>query len=255
MPDAPASYPLRVGRYLSLFLLLLLGLLISLVSFGWLSLEARAQVASRWFHWVLRGLGVRLVVTGQTALPGRPVLFVSNHISWLDIPVFGAARPVRFVSKDDVLHWPVLGWLARRAGTLFLDRASGRAAHRLTTTIAEAIGSGERVIIFPEGTTTDGRSLLPFRPMLLQSAVDAGACVVPVSLHYLDAAGRLTPAAAFTGEMNFTDTLANIVAVRGLVAAVEFHTPIDSRGLDRAELARRTEQAARSALEARLAAG
>jgi 1-acyl-sn-glycerol-3-phosphate acyltransferase len=184
-------------------------------------------------------------------LPDRPVLFVSNHISWLDIPVVSSARPVRFVSKDDVLGWPVMGWLARRAGTLFLNRGSGRAARRMAAALAEALRDGQHVVIFPEGTTTDGSCVLPFKPMLLQAAVDAGACVVPLSLHYSDDVGRPTTAAAFIGEMSFVDTLNNIVDARRLHAEVILHPPIDSTSLDRNQLAAMTEAAIASAVAAR----
>lgn len=241
MPDPRSPYPVRVWRYVSIFSVILAGVLISLVAFGRLSLRARARVASRWNHAAARSLGVRMQVSGQTELPERPVLFVANHVSWLDIPVVSAARPVRFVSKDDVRAWPVMGWLATRTGTLYLNRGSGRAAHRMAAALAEALQDGQHIVIFPEGTTTDGSHVLPFKPMLLQAAIDAEACVVPLSLHYLDAAGRPTDAAAFIGDMSFVDTLRNIVAARGLRAEVVLHPPIDSIGLDRNQLAALTE--------------
>jgi len=251
MPDPRSPYPLRVWRYLSVVAFLAAGAAIALVAFGRFSIARRARVARHWSRRVTRSLGVHLRVSGQTALPDRPVLFVANHISWLDIPVVLSAHPVRFVSKDDVLHWPVVGWLAHRTGTLFLNRGSGRAAHRMAATLAEALQEGQRVVIFPEGTTTDGTRVLPFKPMLLQAAIDAEACVVPLSLHYADHAGRPTTAAAFIGEMSFVDTLRNIVAARRLHVEVVLHPPIDSAGLDRNQLAAMTEAAIASAVAAR----
>lgn len=253
MPDPRSPYPLRVWRYLSVVLLIVVGSLIAGAAFGRTSQRFRAGVSSRWNRLVVRNLGVRLRVSGQTALPDRPVLFVANHVSWLDIPVVSSARPVRFVSKDDVLGWPVMGWLAKRAGTLFLNRGSGRAAHRMAAALAEALKDGQHVVIFPEGTTTDGSSVLPFKSMLLQAAVDAEACVVPLSLHYTDVDGRPTTAAAFIGEMTFVDTLRNIVAARRLHAEVVLHPPIDSTGLDRNQLAALTEATISSAIASRRA--
>ncbi len=241
MPDPRSPYPLRVWRYLAIVSMIFAGVVISLVAFGRMSLRTRARVASRWNRIAARLLGVRLRVTGQTDLPDRPVLFVANHVSWLDIPVVSAARPVRFVSKDDVRDWPVMGWLATRTGTLYLNRGNGRAAHRMAATLAEALLDQQHVVIFPEGTTTDGSRVLPFKPMLLQAAIDAEACVVPLSLHYSDADGRPTTAAAFIGDMTFVDTLRNIVAARGLTAEAVLHPPIDSTGLDRNQLAALTE--------------
>jgi 1-acyl-sn-glycerol-3-phosphate acyltransferase len=253
MPDPRAPYPYRVWRYLSVVLLIAIGTLIAGVAFGRTSQRFRAGVSSRWNRLVVRNLGVRLRVSGQTALPDRPVLFVANHISWLDIPVVSSARPVRFVSKDDVLGWPVMGWLAKRAGTLFLNRGSGRAAHRMSAALAAALKDGQHVVIFPEGTTTDGSSVLPFKAMLLQAAVDAEACVVPLSLHYTDGDGRPTTATAFIGDMSFIDTLRNIVAARQLNAEVVLHPPIDSTGLDRNQLAAMTEAAIAGAVASRQA--
>jgi 1-acyl-sn-glycerol-3-phosphate acyltransferase len=166
--------------------------------------------------------------------------------------VVSAAHPVRFVSKDDVRAWPVMGWLATRSGTLYLNRGSGRAAHRMAAALAEVLLDRQHVVIFPEGTTTDGSHVLPFKPMLLQAAIDADACVVPISLHYSNSEGRPTTAAAFIGEMSFVDTLRNIVAVRRLQAEVVMHPPIDSTGLDRNQLAALTEAAITQAVAARL---
>ncbi len=248
-PEPVASHLLRGLRLLALLLLILAGVLISLLAFGWLSAGARDRVAHRWFRLVLVALGVRLRVSGQTTLPSRPTLLVANHVSWLDIAAISAVRPVRFVSKHDVRDWPLMGWLATRAGTLYLDRSRGREARRVTHALTHALAAGQRVVVFPEGTTTDGRHVLPFKPMLLQAAIDAEACVVPVSLLYLDAAGRPTTAAAFTGDMSFFDTLLNIVAARRLQAAVEFHPPVDSQGLDRSALAAISESAIRAVVE------
>jgi 1-acyl-sn-glycerol-3-phosphate acyltransferase len=253
MPDSRSPYPVRVWRYFAIVSLIFVGAAIASVAFGRLSLQSRARVASRWNRVAARSLGVRLRVSGQVELPDRPVLLVANHVSWLDIPVVSAVRPVRFVSKDDVQAWPLMGWLATRTGTLYLNRGSGRAAHRMAATLATALGEGQRVVIFPEGTTTDGSHVLPFKPMLLQAAIDAGACVVPMSLHYSDHTGRPTQAAAFIGDMSFVDTLRNIVAARGLQAEVVLHPPIDSVGLDRNLLAAMTESAIATAVAERRA--
>ncbi|MFZ4499292.1 MAG: lysophospholipid acyltransferase family protein, partial [Burkholderiales bacterium] len=122
MPDSRSPYPVRVWRYFAIVSLILVGAAIASVAFGRLSLQSRARVASRWNRVAARSLGVRLRVSGQVELPDRPVLLVANHVSWLDIPVVSAVRPVRFVSKDDVQAWPLMGWLATRTGTLYLNR-------------------------------------------------------------------------------------------------------------------------------------
>jgi 1-acyl-sn-glycerol-3-phosphate acyltransferase len=106
-------------------------------------------------------------------------------VSWIDIFAMNALTPVAFVSKDDVIHWPIIGTLARHNETIFLQRGSRGHAHTIGREMAERLQSGNWLAVFPEGTTTDGTHLHPFHGALLQPAIDAGA-VTPVSLSYED---------------------------------------------------------------------
>ena len=127
-------------------------------------------------------VGLQLQVTGVQPRPGATLL-VANHISWLDIAAIHAAVPhARFVSKADVLQWPLLGWLIRNAGTLFIERERKRDALRVVHAMAEALQSGQTVAVFPEGTTGDGATLLPFHANLLQSAIASGTPMPPLPL-------------------------------------------------------------------------
>ncbi len=110
-------------------------------------------------------LGIRLVVQGTPPARG-PVLLVANHLSWLDILAIHAARHVRFVSKADVQHWPLIGTLATGAGTLYIERERRRDAMRVVHHMTEALKSGDLIAVFPEGTTSDGSgaAALPRQP-------------------------------------------------------------------------------------------
>ncbi|MEW6695011.1 MAG: lysophospholipid acyltransferase family protein [Pseudomonadota bacterium] len=143
----------------------------------------RADRIQAWAARALAVLGVALRVEGQPPTHG-PVLVVANHVSWLDILAIDAARPCRFVAKADVRHWPLLGRLVAGAGTLFIERDRKRDALRVVHHLAERLQAGDVLAVFPEGTTSDGRSVLPFHANLLQAALATGTPVQPLGLAY-----------------------------------------------------------------------
>jgi 1-acyl-sn-glycerol-3-phosphate acyltransferase len=225
--------PRVLWRLLRLLLQVAAGCLTIVCVFPRLSIAQREQRVQAWSLGMLRALGVTLEVHGQPVATG-PVLLVANHISWLDILVMHAARFCRFVSKADVHHWPVIGRLATGAGTLYIERASRRDAMRVVHRMAQALREGQVVAVFPEGTTGDGRSLLPFHANLLQAAVSVDAPVQPVGLRFLDAATR---APSFTPCYVDDDTLVGSVwrTLSGppVVAVVQFGSVETAAGRDR----------------------
>jgi 1-acyl-sn-glycerol-3-phosphate acyltransferase len=185
---------------------------------------------------MLSMLGVDLLHGNGHAGPEGDML-VANHISWLDIFVINAVAPSSFVSKDDVKSWPVLGWLSERADTIFLERGSRRAAHRMGEQLQECLRQGQRVALFPEGTTSDGSHVLPFHGALMQPAVDAGCTVQPLVLRYLDGAGGVSRAPAYVGDKTLWQTLHAIAAAPSLSAVPHFLPPVSTAGTDRRHLA------------------
>ena len=174
------------------------GALICGFVFPFLKAPQRMRTVGRWSRRMLSALGVALQADG-TPRPGA-TLFVANHISWLDILAINAVQPVRFVSKADVRHWPLLGWLVACGGTLFIERERKRDALRVVHLVAEALKAGEKVAVFPEGTTGDGHALLPFHANLLQAAIATETPVQAIALRFSDARHAVSPAAAFVGE-------------------------------------------------------
>ena len=140
------------------------------------------HIRCRFYRGALRILGVRMMVRGQFS-PRRPLLIASNHVSYLDIFVLGSRIPGVFISKDDVQQWPVIGWIARLQNTIFVSRKPGQARHELNPIVAH-LTLGHNVFLFPEGTSTDGRQLLPFKSSLFEAAIQGGAYVQPVALVY-----------------------------------------------------------------------
>ena len=172
---------------------------------------------------------------------------VANHVSWLDIPLIAACETTRFVAKSDVRHWPVAGWLADAAGTFYIRRGKG-GARPLLDKLVPHLAAGGSVVIFPEGTTTDGAGVLDFHARLFAGAIEAGCPVQPIAIRY----GRARDGrdiAPFIGDDDLVSHIWRLLQEPGLVAHITYGEPL--RGNERDALA----QAARSAVCAALKVG
>jgi 1-acyl-sn-glycerol-3-phosphate acyltransferase len=200
----------------------------------WQSSAEWDRAISRWSAQLLRILGVRLGVT-----PAAPkmdgALLVANHISWLDIFVIYAARRVHFVSKAEVRRWPVAGWMARKAGTLFIERTKRFDTARINREMRAILEQGAWVAVFPEGTSSDGRHIRRFLPSLLQPAVDLGLPVVPTAVSYRRPDGSHCDAANYIDRMSFAESLWRIAGEAAIHARFEFGAV--QKGGDRRSLA------------------
>jgi 1-acyl-sn-glycerol-3-phosphate acyltransferase len=167
-------------------------------------LRPHAPLPRRATHWWLarltRILGLDIVVAGTP--PDRAALWVSNHVSWLDIPVLGAVTPMHFLSKAEVAGWPLIGRLATAGGTLYIRRGHGQ-VHQRAKDIAAHIDAGRAIVVFPEGTTTDGSAVRSFHPPLFRVATDEGRPLQPVVIRYPHDGGGSHPAAPFIGDDEF----------------------------------------------------
>jgi 1-acyl-sn-glycerol-3-phosphate acyltransferase len=202
-----------------------------------LSPRQRAVAVQRWAHRLLRTLRVSVRARGHVPTSDAPLLVVANHVSWLDTYALNTVSAARFVAKDEVRTWSVIGTIAARFGTVFLKRGCPRAAARAVGVLAQALSAAEPIGAFPEGTTSDGRGLLPFYPALFQAAVISGARVQPVAIRYRRADGRPTQAAAFVGDMSILDSLRRLVREPRLTVDLVFCAPLDSAGHSRREIA------------------
>ena len=189
-----------------------------------------------WSAGLLNAVGMSLQISG-TPRPGATLL-VANHISWIDIAAIHAAAPhARFVSKADVLKWPLLGWLIRNAGTLFIERERKRDAVRVVHAMAAALQAGDTVAVFPEGTTGTGPDLLPFHANLLQAAVATGTPIQPVVLRFAGPGADYSPAVQFMGDTTLLQSIWRVVSARGLCAHVLLLSPVATQHADRRRLA------------------
>lgn len=192
--------------------------------------EQRVQV---WSQGMLDRLGIELRVVGNPAAIG-PMMLVANHISWLDITSMHAARFCRFISKADIKRWPVIGSLASGVGTLFIERESRRDAMRVVHHMAERLREGDVLGVFPEGTTSDGLSLLPFHANLFQAAIAADAPVQPVAIQFITrASGQVSLAPCYINDDTLQISVWRTLCAPDVVVVMTFGEPQVARGRDR----------------------
>lgn len=250
LPTAPCSSAclghesagVRVPRAV-LRLVALLAVLVVGVVFLPLSRWVPARGVRLFARAVVRATGVRLHLTGA-APPAGGLLVVANHISWLDIPLLAAVRPARMVAKKEIRRWPVAGFLAARAGVVFIDRDRLRALPGTVATLAAVLGRGGAVAVFPEGSTWCGRAQGAFRRAAFQAALDAGTPVQPVRLGYRLPDGTVSTAPAFVGDDTLLAALWRVVSARRIVAHVEVRPVLAAgRHADRRALAEAAQDA------------
>ena len=230
------SFLLALFRLTRVGLHLLHGMAVMALRFPSLDQAGRQARIGWWSVGVLRAMGVGLRITGTPRLGAS--LLLANHVSWLDIAALHAAVPhARFVSKADVLRWPLLGWLIRGAGTLFIERERKRDALRVVHAVAEALQAGQTVAVFPEGTTGEGAELLPFHANLLQAAIATASPIQPAVLRFADPAHRFSPAVAYVGDTTLLQSLWRVATARGLVVHVDLLPSLGSAHADRRLLA------------------
>lgn len=221
----------RVFRVTRVCLHLLYGFSLALLS-GAMLAPHRPLVRRITQHW-FAGLLVILRVDVQTrgTLSPDTTLAVSNHVSWLDIPVIGAHYPVSFLSKAEVRQWPLIGQLAASAGTLFIRRGRGE-VRRKAEEIASHLAAQRSVLIFPEGTSTSGEDVKRFFSPLFAAATIAQTPVQPIAIRYTDMEGRLDAVLAFVGEDSFHQHLWRLLRRDQIRVSLSFCEPVSPEDED-----------------------
>jgi len=206
----------------------------------------------RWSKGLLGIFKVELVVHGSQILPKRSYLLAANHISWLDIHVINAFNPIRFVAKSEVEGWPIFGWMAKQLGTVFIKRDNLRHAREVSGEVGKILQS-ESICIFPEGTSSLGTHVLPFRANLFESAVSSGTPVYPLVIQYFSTkTGLRSDVPAFVGEMGLLESISNILKERDLRVELSFLEPLkcqDGLAPDRKRLAQYSQEMISSSIK------
>lgn len=191
-------------------------------------------------------LGLRVRVAGRPV--GDHVLYVANHISWLDILALGGTRYTRFIAKSQIEAWPLIGWLASIGGSVFVSRERRSATRQQADAVVAALAAGRPVGLFPEAGTANGVALDPFRPALFAAAVEAGVTVQPVAIDY----GVRAPEIAWPDDTGFTAELKRMLGRPAPVpVTLHFLAPLDARTIDRKRLAAESHREIAGALRHR----
>jgi 1-acyl-sn-glycerol-3-phosphate acyltransferase len=197
-------------------------------------LHARAVWLHGWSRFACRVLGIRVKTHGSVPSSG---LLVSNHLSYLDIVVLSSIRPCVFVAKRDVASWPLFGWLAHAAGTIFVDRERRFSSPKVVNGIRDAIAGGSVVVLFPEGTSSGGLTVLPFKSALLESAVQLRSLIAAASIEYALDQGSVADEVCYWRDMTLVPHLLNLLFKREIRAKYSF-SPSKVRAGNRKEIAR-----------------
>lgn len=224
-------------RYTRLLVVIVSGCLLTLlIPRQHSSPRSLSNRVTRWWHQsIIDALGVKLIVHGKPSTTAA--LLVANHLSWLDIHVIGSQLPVRFLAKAEVKTWPLFGWLASRAGTLYIQRGNKNAATEANRVMQTALTGNQYVVLFPESTTGDGE-IKRFHGRLMQSAIDAECLLQPVALRYPDDSdNNLHRSVAYLGDMSFIQSIKNVITTNNIIAELHFLPVIEACNLGRNELA------------------
>jgi len=198
-----------------------------------------STIFKKWLGKAAHIFGVRIKYFGTPL--AEKTLFVSNHISWLDILILGSIMPIHFLSKHEVKTMPVVGWLATRAGTLYIQRGNKRSASESSSEITAALNQQHNSLIFAEGTTTDGH-IKKFHSRMMQSAIDAHAMVQPIAIFYPvknpeTNRTEINPVTLFLGDTTIGESFDRITRAPRIDVEVHFLKPIHSKDKTRDEIA------------------
>ena len=248
-PRKPTPALVRGVRLTRAILHIFEGIATTALVFPFAGHDSRNRMVQRWSQRLLRILSVELEHTGLLGDFPTRVLIVANHISWLDIFVLNALQPSRFIAKADVKRWPLVGTLVGGAGTLFVDRTRRRDAARINAQIEQALAAGDVIALFPEGTTTSGRELLPFHGSLLQPVIEAGGHVLPAAIRYTHVDGSHSDAPSYVGDDSLFDSVRQLLRARRTRVCLHLGTPLPTAGRHRREVAAEAHRFIRTALE------
>lgn len=206
----------------------MVGIFIAFAFYPWLSKGKRDWALRFWSVCLMKTTGVHLEQQGEPLLD-QAVMLVANHVSWIDIFIINAQRATSFIAKAEIRSWPVLGWLVQQVGTIFIVRGQRQATVVVSQKMAEFFAQGAAVGLFPEGTTSEGRGILPIKNALLEGAMRARVPIQPVCLVF-KYQGRRSGHVAFVGEQTLVANIWVLLSSRDVSVTVRFFSPITHAG-------------------------
>ena len=247
--NSHANFLVRVFRTARIVAHTFTGLFVASIVLSLVNMQRKKSIVKWWCSGLLRAFHIKVKAFGD--LPNANIqgaMFVANHVSWADIHALNSMIPLRFVAKSDIKNWPVFGYLVTKANTLFIDRSKRQAAGRIVETVSNSLSAGDNLCYFPEGTTTDGTHMLPFKSSVLQAAINAKTHVWPVAIRYVNKDGSINTAMAYAGETSMIESMKLIIMQKNAIVELHFLAPIQAAGRDRRELT----DAAFAAIKAKL---
>lgn len=229
-----SSLAIRVVRIVRIIIHTVYGGFLGVVIMPSATARQRNWIVSHWSRALLGILNIEVVREGK--LPDHDAvntMFVGNHISWIDIHALNSVRAVRFISKADVKKWPVFGWLAKKCNTLFIEREQKKDAVRVIEEATASLKHGDCLCYFPEGTTTDGSHLLPFKGSLMQAPINAGATIWPFAIYYPSHDGGPNVEMAYAGDTTLIASIWQIVSLNNPKVILTFLPQISPHGHER----------------------
>ncbi len=216
----------RIGRIL---VHTVMGVLLASLVLPLARKSLRLQLIKWWCQRLLAALNLRVISLGHIPTKSEALkntLFVANHISWADIHALNSVVTLRFIAKSEIKSWPVFGYLAIKANALFIDRSKRQDAARIVNTAAMSLEAGDNLCFFPEGTTTDGTEIKPFKSSLIQAAIQTNATIWPVAIRYPGPNGSANTGIAYAGETTMRESMQQILSQKNPVVELHFLAPI-----------------------------
>ncbi len=198
----------------------------------------RYKLIRWWCQQLLAAFNIKVIVSGD--IPPDDLshaMIIANHVSWADIHVLNSVIPLRYIAKSDIRHWPIFGFFASRVNTLFVDRAKKQDALRIVDITSACLEAGDRLCFFPEGTTTDGTSVLPFKSSLIEASIRSGTSIYPVAISYPLANGGINTEMAYAGDTTLKESMQQALAIKSPIVNIHFLAPVSTKDQNRRTLA------------------
>ncbi|PPC94061.1 MAG: 1-acyl-sn-glycerol-3-phosphate acyltransferase [Methylotenera sp.] len=221
--------------------LTMVGLFIAAIPLPLVNEYKRSRLIRWWCKSLLSAFNIRVIRSGFIPPTDRPlhnVMVVANHISWSDIHALNSVTPLKFIAKSEIKNWPIFGYLAK-TNAIFIDRTKRHEAANTVETLTENLKAGANVCLFPEGTTTTGNEVMPFKSSLIQAAIQAESTIYPVAIYYPHPNGGSNTQMAYAGQITLTESMRQVLLQRAPVVELRFLAPIQVKNLTEAEKDRR----------------
>lgn len=205
------------------------------------SQHTRDKLIRWWSKGLLWRFNIKVVIHGKPPPEtASNCMLLANHISWIDIHALNSILPVRFIAKSDINTWPIFGYLARKSGTIFINRSSRKDTARIVDTTTDCLNNGSNIAFFPEGTTTDGTTVARFKSSIVQAAIHAKATICPVAIRYPHPDGNINTMLSYAGDTTMAESMMHTLRTRCPIVELHFLPTIDHNSGNRQDI---TQQA------------